>query len=149
MDNHFTIEDSQMIITAQKGNEKNGMIEVPVYQAIPCGSPNFIDNELQGYIEIPEKMLGTGEFFILRAKGTSMIDAGINDQDLVIIRKQEYAEENQIAVALVEGEVTLKRIHFDKENRLVVLMPENSEYSPIITKECTILGVAVKVIKDL
>ncbi len=146
MDYYFSTEDSQITNTAQKGNEKGGMIEVPVYQDIPCGSPNFIDNELQGYIEIPENMLGTGEFFILRAKGTSMIDAGINDQDLVIIRKQEYAEENQIAVALVDGEVTLKRIHIDKKKRFVVLMPENSEYSPIMTKECTILEVAVKVI---
>ena len=84
MDYYFSTEDSQITNTTQKGDEKNGMIEVPVYQDIPCGSPNFIDNELQGYIEIPENMLETGEFFILRAKATSMIDAGINDQDLVI-----------------------------------------------------------------
>ena len=148
MENQFTMY-SRITIPEQNRPEKNGMIEVPVYQSIPCGRPNFIDNELQGYIEIPEKMLGTGEFFVLRAKGTSMVDAGIDDQDLVIIKKQDYAEENQIAVALVDGEVTLKRIHIDKEKRLVILMPENSEYSPIVTKDCTVLGIAIKVIKDL
>lgn len=148
MDNQLSME-SKIRYVEQKSNNRNDMIEIPVFRAIPCGPPNFIDNEIQGFIEIPEKMLGAGEYYILRAKGDSMADAGIADQDLVIIKKQDYAEENQIAVALVEGEVTLKRVHFDKEKRLIILLPENSEYSPIVTRECTILGVAVKAIKDL
>ena len=94
-------------------------------------------------------MLGAGEFFVLRAKGDSMVDAGIADQDLVIIKKQSFAEEKQIAVVFVEGEVTLKRIHIDKRKNVIELRPDNSNYSPIIAKECIVLGVAVKVIKDL
>ena len=129
--------------------KKDGMKTIPIFRAIPCGTPNFIDNETQGFVEIPEKMLGQGEYYILRAKGESMVDAGIADQDLVIIKKQDFAEENQIVVALVEGEVTLKRVHIDRRKKEIELLPENKNYSPIIAKECTILGVAVKVIKDL
>lgn len=148
MDNYLS-EAIQIRFMEQKDDNKAGMLELPVFRAIPCGPPNYIDNEVQGYIEIPEKMLGSGEYFILRAKGDSMIDAGIDDQDLVIIKKQEFAEENQIAVALVEGEVTLKRIHVDNRNKIIELRPDNSNYTPIVAKECIVLGVAVKVIKDL
>ena len=148
MDNQLSIE-SMIRYVEQKSNNTNGMIEIPVFRAIPCGPPNYIDNEIQGFIEIPEKMLGAGEYYILRAKGDSMVDAGIADQDLVIIKKQDYAEENQIAVALVEGEVTLKRVHVDNKNKVIELLPDNKQYLPIIAKECIILGVAVKVIKDL
>ena len=140
---------SQIRFVEQKSDIRDGMVEIPVFQAIPCGPPNFIDNEIQGYVEIPEKMLGAGEFFILRAKGDSMVDAGIANQDLVIIKKQNFAEENQIAVALVDGEVTLKRVHVDKKKKVIELLPDNKEYMPIVTKECIVLGVAVKVIKDL
>ena len=148
MDIQFS-SDSTIRNVELKGHNRNGMIEIPVFRAIPCGPPNFIDNEIQGFIEIPEKMLGAGEYYILRAKGDSMADAGIADQDLVIIKKQNYAEENQIAVAMVDGEVTLKRIHLDKKKKMIVLQPENSKYSPIAVKECSVLGIAVKVIKDL
>lgn len=148
MDNHLPIH-SPFQFVEQKGEKMNGIIEIPVFRAIPCGPPNFIDNEIQGFIEIPEKMLGSGEYFILRAKGDSMVDAGIADQDLVIIKKQDYAEENQIVVALVEGEVTLKRVHVNNKNKVIELRPDNSNYAPIVVKECIILGVAVKVIKNL
>ena len=124
MDNQLSIE-SMIRYVEQKSNNTNGMIEIPVFRAIPCGPPNYIDNEIQGFIEIPEKMLGAGEYYILRAKGDSMVDAGIADQDLVIIKKQDYAEENQIAVALVEGEVTLKRVHVDNKNKVIELLPDN------------------------
>ena len=148
MDSFFH-EDIHFRFVEQNDSNKDGVLAIPVFRAVPCGPPNFIDNEVQGYIEIPEKMLGAGEFFVLRAKGDSMVDAGIADQDLIIIKKQSFAEEKQIAVVFVEGEVTLKRIHIDKRKNVIELRPDNSNYSPIIAKECIVLGVAVKVIKDL
>ncbi len=145
----YLIENAQIRFLDTRGDIQKGMLLIPVFRAIPCGTPNFIDNEIQGYVEIPEKMLGAGEYFVLRAKGDSMVDAGIEDQDLVIIKKQEYAEENQIAVALVEGEATLKRVHVDNRNKVIELQPDNNNYTPIVVKECIVLGVAVKVIKNL
>lgn len=122
---------------------------VPVYGDIPCGPPNFVDDELNGYLEIPDEMIGNGEYFVLRAKGDSMTGAGIFDGDLVVVQKQNYAEESQIVVAYVDGETTLKRFFKNDEQRLVELRPENEQYKTIYASDCVILGVAVKIIKDI
>ena len=122
---------------------------IPVYGDIPCGEPKFVDDELHGYLEIPYAMLGTGEYFVLRAKGDSMIGAGINNGDLVIVKKQNYAEVSQIVVAFVNGETTLKRFYKNGEQKLIELRPENDDYPPIYASECLILGIAVKTIKDI
>ena len=78
-----------------------------------------------------------------------MIDAGINNEDLVIIRVQSDADEGQIVVALVDNEATLKRFYKDEASGKIILHPENSELEDIIVDNCVIQGVAVKVIKDL
>lgn len=128
---------------------KNGILYIPLYGNIPCGTPNFVDDELRGYLEIPENMIGQGEFFVLRAKGDSMIDAGIEDGDLVIVKKQNYAVESQIVVAFIDGETTLKRFYRNDKQNLVELRSENNKYEPIYASDCLIFGVAVKIIKDL
>ena len=87
--------------------------------------------------------------YFLRANGESMIDAGIDDGDLVLIRKQSGAKEGQIVVALVENENTLKRFYKDEENQCIRLHPENKKMTDIIVPNCKIQGVAVKVIKSL
>lgn len=122
---------------------------IPVYGYIPCGEPRFVDDELSGYLEVPESMLGTGEFFVLRANGDSMIGAGINNGDLVIVKRQNHADEGEIVVAYVEGETTLKRFYKNNEQQLIELRPENENFKPIYASDCLILGVAAKVIKDL
>lgn len=124
-------------------------IKLPIYGNIPCGSPNFIDDEYNGYIEIPAEMLGDGAFFILRAKGDSMTGAGICDGDLVIVKKQSYAEDSQIVVAFVDGETTLKRIYKNAGKQQIELRPENEKYHPMFVSDCTILGIAVKIVKDI
>lgn len=114
---------------------------------ISCGLPNIAEEHIEEYVSLPESMFGSGEFYILRARGESMIEAGIDPGDLVVIRKQETAENGQIAVALVDEEATLKRFYVE-DNR-VRLHPENSEMEDFYVDHCIIQGVAVKVIKDL
>lgn len=128
---------------------ETGYLLIPVYGEIPCGEPNFMGDYLTGHLEIPDDMLGDGEFFVLRAKGDSMIGAGINTGDLVVVKKQSFAEEAQIVVAYVDGETTLKRFYKNKEQQLVELRPENEQYQTIYASDCIILGVAVKIIKDV
>ena len=94
-------------------------------------------------------LFGTGEFFILRANGESMIEAGIEDGDLVVIRKQEHANEGDIIVALVENETTLKRYYLDKKGQKVRLHPENKTMEDFFVRTCRIQGVAVNVVKSL
>lgn len=78
-----------------------------------------------------------------------MIEANIDDGDLVVIKQQNYAEPGQIVVALMDDEATLKRYYPEPEKRRVRLHPENSTMRDIIVKDCIIQGVAVKVLKDL
>jgi|TARA_R110002126_G_scaffold13118_3_gene56536 repressor LexA len=100
---------------------------IPLYGKIAAGTPiEAIRNEGE-YFEMPSTMLGKGEFYALRVDGDSMIEAGINDEDIVIIKRTQTAREGTIIVALVDGEeVTLKRL--GKENGMVALIPENQAY---------------------
>lgn len=79
-----------------------------------------------------------------------MIEAGIEDGDLVVVRKQKEANEGQIVVALLEdGSTTLKRLYLDQGNKCVRLHPENKNMKDIVTENCSIQGIAVKIMKDL
>ena len=78
-----------------------------------------------------------------------MIEAGIDDGDLVLIRQQNYADDGQIVVALMEDEATLKRFYPEPEKHRVRLHPENSAMDDIFVDNCVIQGVAFKVLKDL
>lgn len=122
---------------------------IPVYGEIPAGVPVFEDNRIIDYISTtyahPE------EYFGLKVKGNSMINAGIQNGSYVTIHKQNFAENgNIVACRLNCDEVTLKR--FNQQGDSVILMPENPEYSPILinakdfTEGCAqIIGVATDV----
>lgn len=122
---------------------------VPVLGAVSCGTPKLAEENIEEYMRLPVALVGKGEFFLLRANGDSMIEAGINHGDLVLVRKQNHADEGQIVVALMEEEATLKRFYPDPENQRVILHPENCHMEDIIVQDCIIQGVAVKVLKDL
>ena len=128
---------------------KSQVVRVPVLGTIACGIPKYAEENIEEYVRLPVALFGQGNFFILRAYGDSMVEAGIEDGDLVLIRQQNYADEGQIVVALIEDEATLKRFYPEPENRRVRLHPENSHMDDIYVDYCEIQGVAVKVIKDL
>lgn len=127
---------------------KAAAIRVPVLGTIACGIPKFAEENIEEYVRLPVALFGKGNFFILRAYGDSMIEAGIDNGDLVLIRQQNYADEGQIVVALMEDEATLKRFYPEPKHR-IRLHPENSRMDDIYVDNCEIQGVAVKVLKDL
>ncbi len=117
---------------------------------VPCGPLTEEFECIDGYVKLPASFVGNAQkCFLLTASGNSMIGAGINDGDLVLVKQQEWANQGDIVVALVENEVTLKRYYNDPENRRIILRPENKRMKDIYVKECLIQGVAIKVIKDL
>lgn len=128
---------------------KAAAIRVPVLGTIACGIPKFAEENIEEYVRLPVALFGKGNFFILRAYGDSMIEAGIDNGDLVLIRQQNYADEGQIVVALMEDEATLKRFYPEPKKHRVRLHPENSRMDDIYVDNCEIQGVAVKVLKDL
>lgn len=128
---------------------KAAAIRVPVLGTIACGIPKFAEENIEEYVRLPVALFGKGNFFILRAYGDSMIEAGIDNGDLVLIRQQNYADEGQIVVALMEDEATLKRFYPEPKKHRIRLHPENSRMDDIYVGNCEIQGVAVKVLKDL
>ena len=124
--------------------------EVPIVGQIACGTPIFAEENIEGYLSVTDKLLGEGTFFALRAVGDSMIGAGIEEGDLVIVRQQDSAYEGDIVVALCdESDATLKRYYLDRRRRKIRLHPENPEMKDMYYDAIRIQGVAVKVLKDL
>ena len=127
----------------------DNMVPVGIIGSISCGIPQTEVEHCEDYVRLPEKLVGKGTFYLLRASGDSMVNVGIDDGDLVLIRQQRNAEPGQIVVALADNMNTLKRYLLDSEGQ-AYLHPENEAYPDIHPEnELAIQGVAVKVLKDL
>ena len=124
-------------------------VSIPIIGSISCGTPISAEENIENYIMFPKEELSDGEYFFLRAKGDSMINIGIEDRDLVLIKKQDYVDEGNVAVVLLENEATLKRVYFDELNHRIRLHPENDSMDDFYVKDCIIQGLAVKTIKDI
>ena len=121
--------------------------EVPLLGYIPCGPLEEVFQNAEAYIRLPRSLTGNGKFFLLRAHGDSMINAGINDGDLVLIEHSKNAAVGKIIVALVDNEVTLKRLKYDNNKQTYYLHPENDKLDDIYVENLAIQGIAKKVIK--
>lgn len=127
----------------------SGSATVAVLGNVSCGIPKYAEENIDTYLELPRQMLGDGNFFILRASGDSMVEAGIEDGDFVVIRQQSTAEEGDIVVALLDDEATLKpTIGTTKENVFGYIL-KIGNIKNILTEAVIIQGVAIKIIKDL
>lgn len=123
--------------------------QTAIVGSVPCGSLQYEEENIEEYISLPTAIFGKGDFYILHASGNSMIDAGIDDGDLVVIRKQNYARDGDIVVALVENQNTLKTFYRDEQSRKIILHPENKSMDDIVVDDCYIQGIACHVIKAL
>lgn len=117
--------------------------KIPLLGTVAAGTPILAEEEHDAYIEVDNS---TPVDFCLKVKGNSMIGARITDGDIVFVRQQPAVENGEIAIILIDGEVTLKR--FYKNNGGVILKPENSEYQPLYYsekdfKDVRILGKAI------
>ena len=116
---------------------------------IVCGEPTLSEENIEEYFKLPTALVGCGNFFLLKAKGQSMIDAKIDDGDLVLVKQQNTAEPGQIIVALINDENTLKRYYPDFTNNRIRLHPENKNMKDFYVENLYIQGIAVKVFKNL
>lgn len=147
-------EGNRRIVTDKMRKAKLQTVQLPVLGAVSCGIPKFAEENIEEYVQVPASWFGSGRFFALRADGDSMINAGIDHGDLVIIRQQSTAETGQIVVALINNEdATLKRYKPHADNKTIDLVPENDNYEirtiDLSADTLVIQGVAVKVLKDL
>ena len=135
------------IMTQAKIREASETCTVPVLGSVSCGIPVFAEENIEEYVRLPVALFGNGDYYILRANGDSMIDAGINNGDLVLIKQQETADDGDIVVALVGDEATLKRLKHSGDT--ILLHPENEAYEDIVVSELLVQGIAKKIIKDI
>ena len=118
---------------------------VPLLGKVTAGQPLLAVEEVEDYVPYSGGGYQPGELFALRVSGTSMINAGIFDKDVVIVHKTPTAVNGDIVVALVGDEATVKR--FYKENGDFRLQPENDAFEPIIVDEVSILGKVVSLVR--
>jgi repressor LexA len=125
---------------------------LPLVGEIAAGGPLLAEDNVEEYVELPERLVGGAADFLLRVKGDSMIDAGILEGDLVVVRRQTTATNGEIVVALAgedetADEATIKR--YFRENGRIRLQPENEELEPIYARHVQILGKVVGVFRAL
>lgn len=122
---------------------------VPVIGKVTAGTPITAVENIEDYFPLPNKYApGEDELFMLLVEGDSMIEAGIHDGDYVIVRKQNYAENGDIVVALTaDDEATVKR--FFKEKNAIRLQPENPSLKPLILTDVTILGKVIGLFRHM
>ena len=118
---------------------------LPILGPVAAGAPITAIEDIEGYVPFDTAAFGSGDMFALRIEGQSMIEAGIFEDDLVIVERTPTARNGEIVVALVDDSATVKR--FYKENGHYRLQPENHTYEPIIVKEVTVLGKVVASIR--
>lgn len=117
---------------------------VPIVGNVAAGSPILAEECIEDYL-IFDTGGRTGEYFALRVRGESMLNAGILPGDLVVVRRQQVANNGEIVVAMIEDEATVKR--FCREKGHIWLLPENDAYSPIDGTYAQILGKVAAVVR--
>jgi len=122
-------------------------ISLPVVGSVAAGTPILAEENIEAYLPIPVDFVGSGNHYILRVKGESMIEAGILDGDFLIVRQQPDAANGEIIVAMLEDEATVKRYY--KRDRYIELKPENSSMQPIIAPQVAILGKVTGLLRHL
>ena len=120
---------------------------LPLVGQVAAGQPVLAEENIEDYVQTPSFAGGDEGAYVLRIRGDSMKDAGIYEDDLVVVRPQETAEDGEVVVALIGEEATVKR--FFRENDHVRLQPENAAMEPIRSREVKVLGKVVGLMRNM
>ncbi|MDD5729707.1 MAG: transcriptional repressor LexA, partial [Candidatus Omnitrophica bacterium] len=127
---------------------QNTFNKIPIISTIAAGKPSFAYEDIEGYVDTDDLFLGRLTFddiFALKVKGESMIEAGIMDGDIAVIKKQPAADNGDIIAALLENnEVTLKRLR--RKEQTIYLEAANPDYQPIY-KDFTVMGKLITIVR--
>lgn len=142
----YPLDDGKSSLDSLQPNYGN-LVNLPLVGDVAAGSPILAEENISDTITLPTDIVGDSAAFLLSVRGDSMIEAGINSGDYVVVKEQPSANNGDIVVALVDDGATVKR--FYKESNHIRLQPENSSMDPIITDDCSIAGKVVAVFRRL
>ncbi|WP_285726406.1 transcriptional repressor LexA [Psychromicrobium xiongbiense] len=120
---------------------------VPLVGRIAAGGPILAEQTVEDVMPLPRQLVGHGELFMLKVAGDSMIDAAICDGDWVVVRRQNDAQNGDIVAALLDDEATVKT--FRQRDGHTWLLPQNTQYEPILGDHATVMGKVVTVLRAL
>lgn len=129
---------------------KQNIVDFPVVGNVAAGQPILAEQNIEDYIAISKSLLGNvdpAEIFALKVRGDSMIDAGINDGDLVIVHSQNTVENGEIVVAMLGDGATVK--YFYKQQNKIILKPANELYRPIESDNVNIVGKVIGLLRKM
>ncbi len=134
----------QLVQDAELDQQRRNAVSVPIVGHVAAGTPILAEQNIEEHVLLSSELAKDG-YFMLRVRGDSMINAGILDGDMVLVRPQQEATNGSIVVALVDGDATVKR--FERGNGHVKLVAENPAYEPIVTNNVTLVGAVRGVIR--
>ncbi|MCH4184625.1 MAG: transcriptional repressor LexA [Eggerthellaceae bacterium] len=128
-------------------HENEQAVSLPLIGNVAAGVPILADQNVTDHMTLPKEIVGDSASFLLSVHGESMIEAGINDGDYIVVKEQQTAQNGDIVVALIDDGATVKR--FFKETDHIRLQPENSSMDPIIVRDCSIVGKVVALFRHI
>jgi len=134
----------QLVQDESVDKQRRNAVSVPIIGNVAAGAPILAEQNIEDHVLLSPEMAQDGDF-LLRVRGDSMINAGILDGDLVLVKPQQEASNGNIVVALVDNDATVKR--FERGNGHVKLIAENPAYEPIVTSNVSLVGVVRGVIR--
>lgn len=138
-----------LVVVRKPTEDVEDLVPVPIVGCVAAGTPLLADENRVGEVLVEGSVARSGRCFALRVTGDSMVDAGMRDRDLIIVRQQPVAESGDIVVALLGDEATVKRL-FIREHQ-IELRPENRKYKPMTINaedDLRIIGKVVAVRRD-
>jgi repressor LexA len=136
----------QLVEASGRGERHPAGVAIPLVGHVAAGTPILAEQNIEDHVMLSPEFAQEG-WFALRVRGDSMVDAGILDGDLVIVKPQQDAADGTIIVALVESEATVKRL--DRSTGRVRLIAENAAYAPIEPDDVSMVGIVKGVVRTL
>jgi repressor LexA len=134
----------QLVQDADLDNQRRNAVSVPIVGNVAAGAPILAEQNVEDHLLLSPELAQEG-YFLLKVRGDSMVNAGILDGDMVLVRPQQEATNGSIVVALVDGDATVKRI--ERGNGHVKLIAENPAYEPIVSSNVSLVGAVRGVIR--
>lgn len=128
-------------------HEAPSVVEVPLVGRVAAGMPILAEQNIEDQVPLPAAFFGDDSSFLLTVHGESMIEAGILDGDVLVVREQDTADNGQIVVALLDDGATVKTFYREKD--CIRLQPQNSSMEPIYTRDAKIMGVVTGLFRSL